>query len=232
MTMTMNAYESFGLVPLSFYLVRSYVLGGNALWPDLQFCRTLIIIQADPQPSFKNTFHWCCTQNILWTCHEHDNEWLWISSFGSTQLLFCQVRCLKRDASRPDLQFCHTWVSIQADPKPSFKHTSYCCCTENILRTCHEHDNEWLWIISFCSTQLLSCQVRCLRRDVSWPDYYNFATLGVSIQVNTQSPFLQTHIPLLLHTKSPLNMPWTWQSILMNQLVWFQSAAILSGQMS
>ncbi len=202
MNMTMNAYESFGLVPLSSYLVRSYVLGGNALWPDLQFCRTLIIIQADPQPSFKNTFHWCCAQNILWTWHEHDNEWLWISWFGSTQLLFCQVRCLKRDASRPDLQFCHTWVSIQADPKPSFKHTTYCCCTENILRTCHEHDNEWLWIRWFGSTQL-----------ISWDGLEGCVLTRLTILPNKgnhpgrPSTFLQTHIPLLLHTKYLLDLP-------------------------
>ena len=187
----MNAYESVGWVGFS-------SLRRDASWPDIQFCHTWISIQTDPQPSFKHTSHWCCTQNILWTCHKHDNECLWIRWFGSTQLLFYQVGCLNREVSWPDIQFCHKWISIQADPQPSFKHTYHWYFTQNILLTCHEHDNEWLWInwlgwIQHSEEGCILTRHTILPHMDKHPDW--------------PSTFLQTHIPLMLHTKYPLDMP-------------------------
>ena len=190
-------YESIDCVWFS-------TLRRDASWPDIQFCHTWLNIQTDPQPSFKHTSLWCCTQNILWTCHKHDNESLWIRWFGSTQLLFYQVRCLRRDVSWPDIQLCHKWVSIQADPQPSLKHTSHCGCRQNILWTCHEHGNE-----GYESVGLVPYSSYLVRLDVLGgmrPDQtYIFTTQGK--HPAWPSTFLQTHVPLMLHPKYPLDMP-------------------------
>ena len=58
MNMTMNAYESVGLVPLSLYLIRSDFLGGMCPDQTYNFAASMYVcFQADPQTFFKLTPH-------------------------------------------------------------------------------------------------------------------------------------------------------------------------------
>ena len=107
-------------------------------WPDLQFFHMCVSIQLTLYVS-SNTNLIAVAQNHLWTCHKHENKCLWISWFGSIQLLSCHSKSLLGERN------CF-WAppssDSQADPPRSFKQTSHFCCSQNILWIWHTQNNE------------------------------------------------------------------------------------------